>query len=41
MINFSYVLKDNAESLLSVGFALEEGETAVDEIWVRMKNRTR
>jgi len=37
----SCVIKTNARELLLVGYALDGDETAVDEIWVRMKNDTR
>ena len=30
----------NARELLFVGYAVDGDETAVDEIWVRMKNET-
>ena len=33
-------MKANARELLFVGYALDGDETAVDEIWVRMKNQT-
>merc|ERR1712212_985278 len=36
----SCVIKTNARELLLVGYALDGDETAVDEIWVRMKNNT-
>jgi len=36
----SCAIKANARELLFVGYALDGDETAVDEIWVRMKNQT-
>jgi len=36
----SCALKANAWELLFVGYAVDGDETAVDEIWVRMKNET-
>jgi len=36
----SCAIKGNARDLLFVGYAVDGGETAVDEIWVRMKNQT-
>lgn len=37
----SCAIKANARELLFVGYAVDGDETAVDEIWVRMKNETR
>ena len=34
-------MKENATELLAVGYAVDRDETAVDEIWVKMKNDTR
>ena len=34
-------MKENARELLAVGYAVDRDETAVDEIWVKMKNDTR
>ena len=34
-------MKENATELLAVGYAVVRDETAVDEIWVKMKNNTR
>ena len=34
-------MKENATELLAVGYAVVRDETAVDEIWVKMKNDTR
>jgi len=36
----SCTIKANARELLFVGYAVDGDETAVDEIWVRMKNET-
>ena len=36
-----FKMKENARELLAVGYAVDRDETAVDEIWVKMKNDTR
>ena len=44
IITFKYILfniKDNARELLSVAYATAGKTTAVDEIWVRMKDGRR